>query len=201
MGVVRPRAKPLLRSAKKNKRLLQASTRHHQPTFSFLTCGAHRQRWSFCCSHPFGCPFRPLLLASVAFTSLVGSLLGYDIGIISGAIIYIEKDLHITEVQAEVNPPSLPIFSNPNLSLAARIPARSARLQVIVGSLNLVSAFGGLSSGYIADRIGRKGTLGLATSIFIVGTFVMCISSSFGGLLLGRVIMGLGIGDPWPAHE
>lgn len=59
---------------------------------------------------------RPLLLLSVAFTSLVGrsipaastdsatltfalSLLGYDIGVISGAIIYIEDDLHLSSFQ------------------------------------------------------------------------------------------------------
>jgi hypothetical protein len=74
------------------------------------------------------CDMRPLLLASVAFTSLVGSLLGYDIGVISGAIIFIEKDLDLESWQAEL----------------------------IVGSLNLVSAFGGLASGQLADRWGRK---------------------------------------------
>ena len=71
---------------------------------------------------------RPLLVASVVFTSLVGTLLGYDIGIISGAILYIEKELDLDPTQAEI----------------------------IVGSLNLVSAFGGLGSGQVADRWGRK---------------------------------------------
>ena len=42
---------------------------------------------------------RPLLVLSVAFTSLVGSLLGYDIGVISGAIKPIEEDLHLSAFQ------------------------------------------------------------------------------------------------------
>jgi len=45
---------------------------------------------------------KPLLLASVVFTSLVGTLLGYDIGIISGAIIFIKEDFHLNSFQAPI---------------------------------------------------------------------------------------------------
>ena len=63
---------------------------------------------------------RLLLAASVAFTSLVGTLLGYDIGIISGAILYIEKDLGLDSAQASLAnlcccPHLLAPTSNPSL--------------------------------------------------------------------------------------
>ena len=77
-----------------------------------------------------------LLVASVCFTSLLGTLLGYDIGIISGAIVFLTKDLSLSTGQAEV----------------------------VVGSLNLVSAFGALLVGSFADRFGRRAAICLANA-------------------------------------
>ena len=109
---------------------------------------------------------RPVQVASVGFTSLLGALLGYDIGIISGAIIFIRDDLGLSTRQAEV----------------------------VVGSLNLVSALGALVVGSLADRLGRKGAIALAQLLFVAGTLTMVLSSAFAGLLVGRILMGLGVG-------
>lgn len=109
---------------------------------------------------------RTLLVASVCFTSLLGALLGYDIGIVSGAIVFITKDLSLSAWQAEV----------------------------VVGSLNLVSAFGALLAGSFADRFGRKAAICLANALFVGGTLTVVLSYGFSGLLAGRILMGFGVG-------
>ena len=111
---------------------------------------------------------RTLLIASVCFTSLLGALLGYDIGIISGAIVFITKDLSLSTWQAEV----------------------------VVGSLNLVSAFGALLVGTFADRFGRKAAIYLANALFVGGTLTVVLSYGFSGLLVGRILMGFGAAHP-----
>ena len=99
-------------------------------------------------------------------------LLGYDIGVISGTITAIIDDIGLSTFQAEV----------------------------VVGSLNLVSAFGGLGAGTLADCFGRKMMLALAAGTFVVGTAIMCKATSFSSLLLGRIIMGLGVGKAIKIH-
>ena len=111
---------------------------------------------------------RTLLIASVCFTSLLGALLGYDIGIISGAIVFITKDVSLSTWQAEV----------------------------VVGSLNLVSAFGALLVGTFADRFGRKAAIYLANALFVGGTLTVVLSYGFSGLLVGRILMGFGAAHP-----
>lgn len=64
----------------------------------------------------------------------------------------------------------------------------------MVGALNLVAAFGGLLAGNVADRLGRKPTIALACVVFIVGAAVMSASHSFGILLFGRIVTGVGVG-------
>ena len=54
-------------------------------------------------------------------SSLTSVLLGFDVGIFSGAILYIGSDLGLSTVQQEI----------------------------IVGSLNLIAAFGGLIAGKV----------------------------------------------------
>ena len=41
----------------------------------------------------------PMLGACVGFTSLVGALLGYDIGVISGAMVFIKEDMSLSNTQ------------------------------------------------------------------------------------------------------
>ena len=40
-----------------------------------------------------------MLGACVGFTSLVGALLGYDIGVISGAMVFIKQDMSLSNTQ------------------------------------------------------------------------------------------------------
>ncbi|XP_027338510.1 probable polyol transporter 4 isoform X2 [Abrus precatorius] len=89
-----------------------------------------------------------------------------DVGVMSGAIIFIQEDLKITEVQQEV----------------------------LVGILSIISLLGSLAGGKTSDAIGRKWTIGLAAVIFQAGGAVMALAPSFKVLMIGRLLAGVGIG-------
>lgn len=93
-------------------------------------------------------------------------LLGYDIGIMSGALQFLSADLNLGLVQEEI----------------------------IVGSLNLISVVGGAIAGRLSDAIGRKLTMAIAAAIFFIGAVLMAFAPSFAVLLLGRLVAGIGVG-------
>ncbi|KAJ8749148.1 hypothetical protein K2173_013755 [Erythroxylum novogranatense] len=109
---------------------------------------------------------RKYVLACAIFASLNSVLLGYDVGVMSGAIIFIKEDLHITEIQEEV----------------------------LVGCLSIVSLFGSLAGGRTSDFVGRKWTMALAAVVFQVGAAIMTLAPSFEILMIGRLLAGIGIG-------
>ncbi|TVU16615.1 hypothetical protein EJB05_40188, partial [Eragrostis curvula] len=109
---------------------------------------------------------RRYVFACSVFASLNHVLLGYDIGVMSGCVIFIEKDLHINEVQQEL----------------------------LVGCLTFVSLFGCLAAGRTSDAIGRKWTIGLAAAVFQAGAAIMTFAPSFAVLMAGRLLAGIGIG-------
>ncbi|KAH7864888.1 hypothetical protein Vadar_013420 [Vaccinium darrowii] len=106
------------------------------------------------------------VLACAIFASLNSVLLGYDVGVMSGAIIFIQEDLHITEVQEEV----------------------------LVGILSIISLLGCLAGGKTSDAIGRKKTMGFAAVVFQTGAAIMALAPSFTILMVGRLLAGIGIG-------
>ncbi len=103
---------------------------------------------------------------AAAFAALGGLLFGYDTGVISGAVIFIKKDF------------ALSVFP-----------------QELVVSMVLAGAtVGALSGGRLADRFGRRAIL-LATSvIFIAGAIICAVAVSLSMLVVGRIVVGLGIG-------
>eukprot|EP00640_Fibrocapsa_japonica_P000679 CAMPEP_0113942666 /NCGR_PEP_ID=MMETSP1339-20121228/8323_1 /TAXON_ID=94617 /ORGANISM="Fibrocapsa japonica" /LENGTH=576 /DNA_ID=CAMNT_0000947203 /DNA_START=212 /DNA_END=1942 /DNA_ORIENTATION=- /assembly_acc=CAM_ASM_000762 len=98
--------------------------------------------------------------------SMTSMLLGYDVGIMSGALYFINADLHLSPVQEEV----------------------------LVGTLNMVAALGGLVAGPMADSLGRRKSIKVASLAFILGGATSCLATSFRTLLLGRVIIGVAVG-------
>ncbi|WOL00219.1 putative polyol transporter 4 isoform X3 [Canna indica] len=104
--------------------------------------------------------------ACAFFASLNSVLLGYDIGVMSGAILFINKNLHITEVQEEV----------------------------LVGCLSIISLLGSLAGGRTSDAVGRKWTMAIACIVFQCGAAIMALAPSFSVLIIGRLLAGVGIG-------
>jgi len=109
---------------------------------------------------------RPFVLLVASVAALGGLLFGYDTGVISGAILFINKDF-----------------------------ALSTKLQEFTISVVLIGCMGGaLVAGWFADRIGRRWTLFVAGIIFIVGAIVSAFTPDEYVLLVGRFIVGIGIG-------
>lgn len=109
---------------------------------------------------------RRYVFACSVFASLNSVLLGYDVGVMSGCILFIQRDLHINEVQQEV----------------------------LVGCLSFISLLGSLTGGRTSDAVGRKWTIGLAAVVFQAGAAVMTLAPSFQVLMVGRLLAGVGIG-------
>ncbi|KAF8007905.1 hypothetical protein BT93_K1794 [Corymbia citriodora subsp. variegata] len=109
---------------------------------------------------------RRYVFACAVFVSFNTVLLGYDGGVMSGAIIFIQEDLRITEVQIEV----------------------------LVGCLSIISLVGSIAGGRTSDIIGRKWTMALAAVVFQVGVAVMTFANSFRALVIGRLLAGVGTG-------
>ncbi|KAH7511913.1 hypothetical protein FEM48_Zijuj12G0033600 [Ziziphus jujuba var. spinosa] len=105
-----------------------------------------------------------LLCALLASTNSI--LLGYDIGVMSGAVLYIKENMKISSTQVEI----------------------------LVGSLNVMSLIGSLASGKTSDYIGRRYTIVLAASTFLIGALLMGLAPSYPFLLTGRIIAGIGVG-------
>lgn len=109
---------------------------------------------------------KKFVFACAVFASLNSVLLGYDVGVMSGAIIFIQEDLKISDVQIEV----------------------------LVGILSIISLLGSLAGGKTSDAIGRKWTMALAAVIFQTGAAIMALALSFRVLMVGRLLAGVGIG-------
>ncbi|KAL4273411.1 hypothetical protein GQ457_13G006970 [Hibiscus cannabinus] len=98
--------------------------------------------------------------------SLTSILLGYDFGVMSGAIMFIQDDLRISDV----------------------------RIEILVGVLNLYCLVGAIAAGKVADWIGRRYTLVLANVIIFVGSLLMGFSVNYAFLMVGRFVAGIGVG-------
>eukprot|EP00730_Choanoeca_flexa_P005434 TRINITY_DN11939_c1_g3_i3.p1 TRINITY_DN11939_c1_g3~~TRINITY_DN11939_c1_g3_i3.p1 ORF type:complete len:591 (+),score=108.95 TRINITY_DN11939_c1_g3_i3:65-1837(+) len=107
---------------------------------------------------------KTLILAAV-MAALGGFLFGYDIGIISGALLQLEEQYNLTDFQKEM-----------------------------VVSLMLVGAIiASITGGFIVDRIGRRDAIVINAGIFFIGAAILTASNGLGVLLLGRVIVGFAV--------
>mmetsp|Transcript_12196 Transcript_12196/g.6089 ORF Transcript_12196/g.6089 Transcript_12196/m.6089 type:complete len:102 (-) Transcript_12196:127-432(-) len=66
--------------------------------------------------------------------------------------------------------------------------------ELIVSAALLGAMVGALIAGTMADWIGRKPTIMVSDLQFMLGSLCMCLAPGHGLLLLGRFIVGLGIG-------
>ncbi|XP_020214236.1 polyol transporter 5 isoform X2 [Cajanus cajan] len=103
-------------------------------------------------------------LACAILASMTSILL--DIGVMSGAALYIKRDLKISDVQVEI----------------------------MNGIINLYSPVGSFIAGRTSDWIGRRYTIVLAGVIFFAGAILMGLSPNYAFLMFGRFVAGVGIG-------
>ena len=109
---------------------------------------------------------RRFVYVASAFAGLGGLLFGYDTGVISGAELFFKKDF------------TLSVFA----------------LEVIVSGVLAGAAVGALAGGRLADLFGRR-TLLIATAvIFAAGALLCAVAPTPRFLVVGRIIVGLGIG-------
>jgi SP family galactose:H+ symporter-like MFS transporter len=103
---------------------------------------------------------------AAVIAALGGLLFGYDTGVISGALIFIQKSFALTTFHQEL----------------------------VVSVVLVGAAVGSLGGGNLADHIGRKTNLLITSIIFILGAIICAAANSEVALIFGRTIVGLGIG-------
>jgi sugar porter (SP) family MFS transporter len=101
-----------------------------------------------------------------AVAALGGLLFGYDTGVISGALLFIQKDLH----------------------------ASTFDQSAVVGSLLLGAVIGAIAAGYLANTIGRRKVSITAGVIFAVSAIGSALSPNVWTLIGARFVLGLAVG-------
>jgi MFS transporter, SP family, major inositol transporter len=99
--------------------------------------------------------------------TLGGLLFGYDTGVISGALLYMKDDLHLSS------------FWEATVVSSLLFPG---------------AAFGALCGGRVADRIGRKRSLLMCAGLFLVGAVGCAVAPDVAVMVTARIILGLGVG-------
>lgn len=100
------------------------------------------------------------------FGALGGLLFGYDTGVISGAILFIEKDLGLT-----------PFLNG-----------------LVVSSLLLGAMAGAGLAGPLSDGLGRRRLILIAAVTFSVGAVGAALAPNVAVLVLFRIVLGLAVG-------
>jgi MFS family permease len=109
---------------------------------------------------------RGKLLLSAASAATGGLGFGFQVGVISGALLFIRRDFGLTGFEQGA----------------------------LVGILPLGAMAGGLLAGRLAEGAGRRGALIVAACAFIVGTGLAVGAPGFGLLLAGRAVTGVAVG-------
>jgi SP family galactose:H+ symporter-like MFS transporter len=108
-----------------------------------------------------------LFMFSIAcLVSIGGILYGYDVGVISGALLFIKNTIPMTDTQTGI----------------------------IVGAVLAGGLIGTLLAGPIGDYYGRRFLIMASSVIFILGVSLVLVANSFLTILGGRLLLGIGVG-------
>ncbi|KAJ3596637.1 hypothetical protein NHX12_003041 [Muraenolepis orangiensis] len=100
------------------------------------------------------------------FSALGGFLFGYDTGVVSGAMLPLKRRMRLDALWQEL----------------------------VVSSAVAAAALGALLGGPLNEALGRRRCILLSSGVFAVGGAVLGAAPGRATLLLGRVVVGLGIG-------
>ncbi len=101
------------------------------------------------------------------FSALGGFLFGYDTGVVSGAMLLLKKEMNLSTLWQEL----------------------------LVSSTVGAAALSSLSGGCLNGWLGRRICILLASFIFTIGGVILCVAPDKVVLLVGRIVVGLGIGE------
>jgi sugar porter (SP) family MFS transporter len=107
-----------------------------------------------------------LVHLATAVAAMGGMLFGYDIGVISGAILFIKTEFSLT----------------------------SGVEEIVVSSVLLGSLIGAMVGGMLADRVGRRRLLITTALVFGLGAIGAAVAPGTGWLIAGRILAGSAIG-------
>ncbi|MBI5974312.1 sugar porter family MFS transporter [Staphylococcus canis] len=98
--------------------------------------------------------------------ALGGLLYGYDMGVISGALLYLKND----------------------------IPLNAFTEGLVVSSMLVGAIFGSGFSGPLSEKLGRRRLVFIISIIFIIGALILAFAPTMEILVLGRLVIGFAVG-------
>jgi len=101
-------------------------------------------------------------------SAIGGFLFGYDTGVVSGAMLPLTRMMSLSREQEEV-------------IVSCTILAAAISSSICIGNV-------------CNQRIGRRGSIIFASIVFTIGSVLLAIAWDYNSLVLGRVIVGVGIG-------
>ncbi|XP_057734818.1 inositol transporter 1-like [Arachis stenosperma] len=126
--------------------------------------------------------FQSFYIVGVSFAAGIGGLLfGYDTGVISGALLYINEEFEYVKKSYLLQVYSLRLIT-------------SLKLEIIVSMALVGAIFGAAIGGYINDVFGRRIATIIADVSFIIGSVIMALAPNPMLIIVGRFLVGLGVG-------
>ncbi|XP_025976930.2 solute carrier family 2, facilitated glucose transporter member 12 isoform X2 [Dromaius novaehollandiae] len=102
---------------------------------------------------------------SSVIAAISGLLMGYELGLISGALLQMSSILALSCKEQEI----------------------------VVSSLLFGALFASLTGGFLIDRFGRRFAIIIASSLLVLGSLILLPYESYGILIVGRIAIGISI--------
>ncbi len=109
---------------------------------------------------------RRFVYLATAISALGGMLFGYDVGVISGAILFIKTEFSLSPTLEEI----------------------------VVSSVLMGSLLGAMAGGVLADRLGRRRLLIVTATVFGFGAIGAALAPDVAWLIAARILAGAAIG-------
>ncbi|XP_051658991.1 solute carrier family 2, facilitated glucose transporter member 10 [Manacus candei] len=106
-----------------------------------------------------------VLLLSATVSLLGGLIFGYELGIISGALLQLQVDFHLSCFKQEV----------------------------VVSAVLIGALLASLAGGVLIDRHGRRRAILVSNVVLLVGSLILTLARSFMVLVIGRMTVGFAI--------